>query len=319
MIGHPQGASGAAGVVAAALALSRGFLPPTINLTDPDPACDWTSSPTRAGPRRPRRRSATASASGRRTARSSSGAAPMTDDVVDRRAAARPARWPRCCSRARGARVRVFERARFPAHKLCGDTLNPGALACWPATSISAGSWRAALPIDGMRPDRARRGVRCAAATAPASQGRAVTRDVLDAWLLSQAVAAGAQRRAKARRVTGTDATRTAPGVVVACCVAARRDGRALAHARDSRHRRRRPPLAASRSGVGLARQPRRIPGAGPSAPTSTERRPASTSLGEMHVRDGHYIGVAPVPGGLANACLVVPHAPGDGAIGGRR
>ena len=31
MIGHPQGASGAAGVVTAALAMSRGFLPPTIN------------------------------------------------------------------------------------------------------------------------------------------------------------------------------------------------------------------------------------------------------------------------------------------------
>jgi 3-oxoacyl-[acyl-carrier-protein] synthase II len=40
MIGHPQGASGAAGVVTTALALDRGFLPPTINLFDPDPACD---------------------------------------------------------------------------------------------------------------------------------------------------------------------------------------------------------------------------------------------------------------------------------------
>jgi 3-oxoacyl-[acyl-carrier-protein] synthase II len=40
MIGHPQGASGAAGVVTAALALSREFLPPTINLHDADPACD---------------------------------------------------------------------------------------------------------------------------------------------------------------------------------------------------------------------------------------------------------------------------------------
>ena len=40
MIGHPQGASGAAGVVATALALSRGFLPPTINLRAADPACD---------------------------------------------------------------------------------------------------------------------------------------------------------------------------------------------------------------------------------------------------------------------------------------
>jgi 3-oxoacyl-[acyl-carrier-protein] synthase II len=40
MIGHPQGASGAAGVVASALALSSGVLPPTINLTHPDPDCD---------------------------------------------------------------------------------------------------------------------------------------------------------------------------------------------------------------------------------------------------------------------------------------
>jgi 3-oxoacyl-[acyl-carrier-protein] synthase II len=40
MIGHPQGASGAAGVVTAALALSREFLPPTINQRDADPACD---------------------------------------------------------------------------------------------------------------------------------------------------------------------------------------------------------------------------------------------------------------------------------------
>jgi 3-oxoacyl-[acyl-carrier-protein] synthase II len=40
MIGHPQGASGAAGIVTAALAIDRGFVPPTINLRDPDPACD---------------------------------------------------------------------------------------------------------------------------------------------------------------------------------------------------------------------------------------------------------------------------------------
>src|SRR5439155_3587439 len=40
MIGHPQGASGAAGIVTAALALSRRFLPPTINQRNPDPECD---------------------------------------------------------------------------------------------------------------------------------------------------------------------------------------------------------------------------------------------------------------------------------------
>jgi 3-oxoacyl-[acyl-carrier-protein] synthase II len=40
MIGHPQGASGAAGIVTAALALSQGFLPPTINQEQADPDCD---------------------------------------------------------------------------------------------------------------------------------------------------------------------------------------------------------------------------------------------------------------------------------------
>jgi 3-oxoacyl-[acyl-carrier-protein] synthase II len=45
MIGHPQGASGSAGVVTAALALAHGFLPPTANLTDPDPECDMDFLP----------------------------------------------------------------------------------------------------------------------------------------------------------------------------------------------------------------------------------------------------------------------------------
>ncbi|MBA2353246.1 MAG: beta-ketoacyl-[acyl-carrier-protein] synthase family protein [Acidobacteria bacterium] len=40
MVGHPQGASGACGIVTTALALDRGFLPPTINMHDADPACD---------------------------------------------------------------------------------------------------------------------------------------------------------------------------------------------------------------------------------------------------------------------------------------
>ena len=45
MIGHPQGASGAAGVVTTALAISRGFLPPTANLDDPDPDCSMDFLP----------------------------------------------------------------------------------------------------------------------------------------------------------------------------------------------------------------------------------------------------------------------------------
>jgi 3-oxoacyl-[acyl-carrier-protein] synthase II len=45
MIGHPQGASGAAGIVTSALALSRGFLPPTINQRETDPDCDMDFIP----------------------------------------------------------------------------------------------------------------------------------------------------------------------------------------------------------------------------------------------------------------------------------
>ena len=45
MVGHPQGASGACGIVTTALALDRGFLPPTINVAHLDPACDMDVLP----------------------------------------------------------------------------------------------------------------------------------------------------------------------------------------------------------------------------------------------------------------------------------
>jgi 3-oxoacyl-[acyl-carrier-protein] synthase II len=48
MIGHPQGASGAAGVVAAIVAMNHGFLPPTINYAEPDPECDLNYIPNRS-------------------------------------------------------------------------------------------------------------------------------------------------------------------------------------------------------------------------------------------------------------------------------
>ncbi len=47
MIGHPQGACGAAGVVASFLAMAEGFLPPTINRDEPDPECDLDVVPHR--------------------------------------------------------------------------------------------------------------------------------------------------------------------------------------------------------------------------------------------------------------------------------
>ncbi|CAN5613685.1 beta-ketoacyl-ACP synthase II [soil metagenome] len=47
-IGHPQGAAGAAGIGSALLALKKGIIAPTINLDDPDPACDLDYTPNTA-------------------------------------------------------------------------------------------------------------------------------------------------------------------------------------------------------------------------------------------------------------------------------
>lgn len=48
MIGHPQGACGAAGLAATVLAMRRGTLHPTINLDTPDPECDLDYIPNTA-------------------------------------------------------------------------------------------------------------------------------------------------------------------------------------------------------------------------------------------------------------------------------
>ena len=45
MIGHPQGACGAAGVMAAVFSLKEQFVPPTINYSNPDPECDLDYTP----------------------------------------------------------------------------------------------------------------------------------------------------------------------------------------------------------------------------------------------------------------------------------
>jgi 3-oxoacyl-[acyl-carrier-protein] synthase II len=47
-VGHPQGASGAAGLGAALCAMSTNIIPPTINLDEPDPACDLDYVPNHA-------------------------------------------------------------------------------------------------------------------------------------------------------------------------------------------------------------------------------------------------------------------------------
>lgn len=47
-LGHPQGATGAAGIGATLLAMNNGIIPPTINLDEPDPDCDLDYVPNRS-------------------------------------------------------------------------------------------------------------------------------------------------------------------------------------------------------------------------------------------------------------------------------
>jgi menaquinone-9 beta-reductase len=202
-----------------------------------------------------------------------------------------------------GLRVSMFDRARFPRHKLCGDTLNPGALAAVARHADVTSLVATSDPIDGMLLSGPG-GVRVRGQYGGGITGRSITRRVLDKWLIDRAVEAGAQLHEEVviRDVAIGDGRVTG-------LIASGRHGQALTHpariviAADGRR-------SAIAIGRGLSRQPRR------------PRRWAIggyfsgvagvTSLGEMHVRRGHYIGVAPVPGGLANACLVVPHVRGD-------
>lgn len=206
-----------------------------------------------------------------------------------------------------GARVRVFERARFPRHKLCGDTLNPGALAVL-ARHLDV-TWLAANSNDihGML-ITGPGGIAVRAVYGAGIAGRAVTRQVFDEWLLRQAGEAGAHVEegvaVKGALVSGGRVS----GVIAMCGGGgeAAHAGR-LVIAADGR----RSTLAFSR---GLARQPAR-PRRWAIGGYFTDVTGCGT-VGEMHVRRGHYIGVAPVPGGLTNVCVVMPHATGDQPIG---
>ena len=45
-----------------------------------------------------------------------------------------------------GARVLVIDREKFPRHKLCGDTLNPGTVALLASLGLDDGPLKTAVP-----------------------------------------------------------------------------------------------------------------------------------------------------------------------------
>jgi menaquinone-9 beta-reductase len=213
-----------------------------------------------------------------------------------------------------GVRVRLIDRATFPRAKLCGDTVNPGTIAALRRLGAADDLEARGLPIDGMRLTGPR-GVVIEGRYPRGLRGRALSRRDLDWILLQQAIAAGAQfdsgvavRRAI---VDESGGARVVRGVVMARDGGSRSREQLLFGAVTIAADGRRSPVA---FGLGLASHPIRPRRWAIGA--YFERAAGLSSLGEMHIRHGSYIGVAPVPGGLANVCVVRPAGPADRDLG---
>lgn len=205
----------------------------------------------------------------------------------------------------RGVRVTVVERCRFPRPKLCGDTINPGALALLGRSLPIEALKDLGCSLDGMvltGPG----GVRVRGEYGGGVRGLSVAREVLDAWLMERAIAAGACFRDE----TTVMGPLTGPGGIVTGVVVRTRTGIESLPARmtiaaDGRRSR----LAQHVGGARLASRPRRW-----AIGQYFEDVDGLTSAGEMHVREGRYVGVAPMGHDRANVCLVT--SPDENRVG---
>jgi geranylgeranyl reductase family protein len=204
-----------------------------------------------------------------------------------------------------GARVLVLDRARFPRPKLCGDTLNPGALAVLQRLGLGCAA-ATSIPLEGMIVT-GDDGVRVVGRYDSVS-GRGISRRDLDLALLMAAAGAGARIEqgvlvqgpivdsservptVRGLRVTGSQGKSLAipARIVIAADGRYSRVARALGLSRAARWPRRWAIGAYFENVAGLL-------------PT----------FGEMHVRRTHYMGVAPLGHDVTNACVVTPNPAG--------
>ena len=205
-----------------------------------------------------------------------------------------------------GARVRLVDRSSFPRDKLCGDTLNPGSLSILDRLGIAGAIRSTALPIDGMTVSGPG-GVSISAGYPHGFRGVALPRREIDIALLGAAVAAGAVFD----ECVNVLAPRVDDGVVTGVRVATADGGADLTArvviAADGRASR----LARAVGLAAFARTPRRWAyGAYVAGVTGVAAR------GEMHIRPDGYIGLAPLPSGLTNVCVVRDERTTRGLVG---
>ena len=197
-----------------------------------------------------------------------------------------------------GLRVRLIDRARFPREKLCGDTLNPGALALLDGLRLGDDIRARALPVGGMIVTGPG-GARVDASYPDGVRGAAIRRDDLDLLLVAAAAAAGARLDQEVRvrsPIVAIETTARVAGVRVAWAHGEEEVAARVVIAADGRASKVASALGLSR----LAPSPRRWAfGAYFSGVTG------QTTRGEMHVRRAGYVGIAPLPCGLTNVCVV--------------
>ena len=208
-----------------------------------------------------------------------------------------------------GASVLLLDRARFPRDKLCGDTVNPGTLAILRRLGLATSIEDRGLRIEGMRLT-GENGVVVEARYPGGLTGRAIVRREVDWALLLGAVAAGADFESPVtvkRAIVDRRGNQFVRGVVASAHRGEHEVRARVTIAADGRR-------STIAFGLGLARHPERprrwaIGGYFENVPG------LSASVGEMHVRSARYIGVAAMPGGIANVCLVKPFRPADAPL----
>ncbi len=194
-----------------------------------------------------------------------------------------------------GVRVRIVDRAMFPREKLCGDTINPGTLARLRRLRLADAIDEQGVAISGMLVT-GEGGVAIEARYPNGLCGRSLSRTALDWELLQQAVSAGAQFEpgvaVRQAVVAETPGGPRVEGVAIRSGVL---DAR-VTIAADGRR-------SALAFGLKLAHHPSRPRRWAVGA--YFEGACGTSSFGEMHIRRGRYVGVAPIPEGLTNVCLV--------------
>ena len=204
-----------------------------------------------------------------------------------------------------GARVLIVDRETFPRDKLCGDTINPGLVALLKSIDLWGGPLERAPALAGMLltgPSERVEGRYGSGVT-----GRAIVRRELDAWLLDRAVAAGA--RFEPGEIVRGPLLDDSHGVPVV---------RGLVLARRGQGSQTRVPAAMTIGADGRRSVLARALGLShhPARPRRWAFGAYATGIeglsdvGEMHIRPGGYLGIAPLGGGLANVCAVTGPRP---------